>query len=55
MVQIKWLVGLKFAEKSVLIATLTWIIHESILLKMQGVKDEAVVFHRESFVTKQIR
>jgi len=34
---------------------LTWIIHESKLPQMRGVKDEAVVFHRKSFATKQIR
>jgi len=33
----------------------TWIIHESRLLKMRGAADEAVVFHRKSVATKQMR
>jgi hypothetical protein len=33
----------------------TWIIHELRLPWIRGTKDEAVVCHRESFVTKKIR
>ena len=34
---------------------LAWIIHELRLPKMRGVADEAVVAHRKSVTTKQMR
>jgi hypothetical protein len=37
------------------IGLLTWIIHESRLLQLQGVMDAAVVLHRKSITTKQMQ